>query len=206
MAKLSAPLLSQEAHGQLGGTEYRRIGGRHVAGRRSLATPRRTARTSAARSAFVAATHAWRALSDADRLLYDQSAPAGMSGFNLWTQRATRTLTLAGTPPTVISVTRPSGMISFVAAYAWNEDPPNIAIQYNSSGTGALQVMFYWQPKQRTRRSPDPDRWVYLGSAPSMDRDAWFNTPSYADSYHILMRLVSIESGELFQTLTHFHP
>jgi hypothetical protein len=198
MAVVHNPLLSQEAHGKIGGTEFRLIHGRAVVGRTSLATPRRTLHTNSARLGFDHAVKAWRDLSDADRALWCQEAGSASLGFQLWTQRACITLSAAQSLPSVQSDPRPNAYIELYSVSASSGPPPTLSVTWDTYGCSMTTLLWYWQPQQRTSPNPSKWRWLLLGTSPGDDNIADLDTPYYAASFHLMARLVSRYSGQVY--------
>jgi hypothetical protein len=204
MAVVVNPLLSQEAHGKIGGTEFRQIRGRSVVGRVSLATPQRTLHTNSARAGFDHAVKAWRQLTDADRVLWAQAAGSPELGFQLWTQRACLTYAAHQVLPSAqIDLVNPGNVSSSGGAPAPGP-PPEIYLEWDIVDCPSSYFMVYWQPQQRTSPLPSPWRWLLIGTYPLDWEYEHIPTPSYALHYHLRCRVLSLVSGQIWQdTLWH---
>jgi hypothetical protein len=204
MAVVINPLLSQEAHGKVGGTEFRQIRGRSIVGRVSLATPKRTLHTNDARMRFDHAVKAWRNLSDADRALWALASGSPELGFQLWTKRAILTQM---TPYDLPSATVDHNPPDPIESWEFYLDPPPhpmLNAFWDWVEPRLCYYFFYWQPQQRTSTKPSPYRWIWLGCA--YPADDVFSTvpPQYAESSHARLDIVSPISGEVFYSSTRF--
>jgi hypothetical protein len=204
MAVVFNPLLSQEAHGKIGGTEFRQIRGRSIVGRVSLATPQRTLRTNPARQIFDWAVKGWRDLSDADRALWAAAADSPELGFQLWTQRAIATLTIRDAFPSCQADAIPPSPITWLYVSANHGSDPAIAALWDIADPQSSYLIFYWQPQQRTSPKPSPFRWRLLGTADPLDSFAYLPTPVDFEYYHFRMHLVGMSSGIIYQSLEQF--
>ena len=199
MAVVYNPLLSQEAHGKVGGTEYRQIRGRSVVGRVSLATPQRTLHTGSARVGLDRAAKAWRQLSSDDRAMWAAAASSPELGFQLWVQRACLLYSIGGELPSSTHDDYEITPLQFYTLSAAPGPPPTVSQDYFTPDPGSAWMAVYWQPKQRTSPNPSPYRWLLIGTADPTETSFELQTPQYHTSYHIRIRLINVYSGEIKQ-------
>lgn len=84
MVKLKDPLMSAEAHGALGGIEYRQGIYGPMCGRRSIASAQSSPAQLAHRARLISAHRAWEALSNRDRAAWETLATPPATGRNTY--------------------------------------------------------------------------------------------------------------------------
>lgn len=154
MAKVKNPLMSQEAHGAVGGLEFRLTRSGSIVGDRSLATPTRTSRATSYAAHLGKARAAWTLVSPLNKKRWASVAPPGMSAFNFFQLAYARSsrLTLLITAESPVLV-RPARISNF-AISEWIPSSRILRATWAHSAGANNWVYIYFHGSYRPLTSP----------------------------------------------------
>jgi hypothetical protein len=207
MAVVKSPLFSEEAHGPLGGIEYRTCRGRNVVGRRSISTALATPAQLQHRSLLKLAHAAWSRLPLSSQAAWDAIAPAPLTGRNEYVARWIRCKISAADPPQPNPPSLPIVLIDSITLNSATIDPPEIAIGITAADAANEMIMFFAHSTFSHRENPTIRQMTLVGYT-GMTSAGWSWTPRViAPVVHFLATIVDARDGtKLGSQLWRFEP
>ena len=197
MAKVKSPLLSLEAHGELGGVEYRQGIYGPMVGRRSIASMQATPLQLLHRSRLKLAHTAWLALSDTDRSLWCAHATYPATGLNCFLSRYVKFL-MAGISPLTIPL--PDSHIlpitNIRSGFEYDPYPP-IYLYWDVQLTGTDYIFAYVYETSSGRANTSPNKMRFHSKIQSPVNSIYIRTNTAYHNTHIRLDQISSSNGDL---------
>jgi len=185
MARVKAPLLSEEAHGNLGGIEYRTGHYGHMVGRRSIASRAPTKTALLVRSRLKLANAAWTALGDADRRAWDQYARLPLTGRNAYVGAYLRANGNPTNFPMEPMLPWSPDEFTNVNVVFFPGPPLIVSVTWDTDLSHITWGMVYAAATWRSGEIVTPSRWRYQFPADSSGGTANILFPFLAPYFHI---------------------
>jgi hypothetical protein len=197
MAKVKSPLLSLEAHGELGGVEYRQGIYGPMVGRRSIASMQATPLQLLHRSRLKLAHTAWLALFDSDRALWCAHATYPETGLNCFVGRWIKFTQAGFTPLTIPLPYIPQSPITNLIATVLVPGESQIALDWDYRALSEDLLLFYLYQSFSHRHSPTLSKMRYNSWNYSSTNFQYITPDTVTPVNHIRLDQVSLENGDV---------
>lgn len=195
MAVVKSPLFAQEAHGALGGIEYRTGTYGNIVGRRSIGSQPSSPAQRDHRALFALATHRWSLLTADQQRAWDTVAIHPETGRNAWMRYAVQNIHAEyGTQYTPI----PPSPITFVDDLTITQDAPgslSYALTWTPSGTGWEYLNIYSHEEIPSRSSPTPSKFRLVNTAAIQSGNCWVHKTVAAMRLWVLIKQIDPGTG-----------
>lgn len=161
MAKVANPLNSTEARGKLGGIEYRQLRAGSVVGRRSIASPNRSTRSSNVAGWLKAAHTAWDSLSQRNKDRWTALSGDSRSGRSYYVTNYIRCKLVETTPPTTPDIHRAHDPVWDISVTSWDAANLRANIVWSTTSTGYIQVIVRVLPSFRRLVNPPLSKYQF---------------------------------------------
>jgi len=198
MARVKAPLLSEEAHGALGGIEYRTGHYGNMVGRRSISSRQQTQQQLIVRSRLKHAQAAYQAHSADVKTGFDLWAPDPLTGRNVEVARHLRSQNLLVPLPLLPWEAEQVPEIGPFGA-AQNPNPPhNIVFEWGGTSGPTTYVLIYTRATWSTAETLTLSKLRFQALAPHNDFFAEWIPEFTATYYHIHATWISLAAEPIF--------
>jgi len=199
MALVKQPLFSEEAHGALGGFEYRLCRGRHVVGRRSISTGLATQAQLQHRSLLQLAHAAWTALPLSVQAAWISLAPPPMTGRNCFIQRWMRTVGHNLDFPNPVPPAYVYAPITDLRLETLSPNLPAVNLLWDYTGTEFQSLLFFARSTWSHRRHPTLSQLTFTDFCGALAHSMEVVLHAASPVVHVLVLNVDKVSGALLQ-------
>lgn len=207
MALVKSPLFSEEAHGALGGVEYRLCRGKNVVGRRSISTDLATPAQLQHRSLLKLAHDAWSALPLSDQAAWCQIAPPPLTGRNEYVARWIRCHLILADPPIPYPPPIHPSLIPDLNLVTADPASSELLLQWTSLYYPYCYVMFSALGTYSHRQNPTISKLRFRAYCPIGEEQITFPIGCAAPVVHLLLKTLDQRDGSvLARQLYRFEP
>jgi hypothetical protein len=202
VAKVKSPLMSQEAHGALGGIEFRTSTYGNIVGRRSITPNRRTPSQLSSRALLVAASKAWEAKSDTIKAMWDDCAGPLETGRTAYIASYIRLIPTNTAPYPLPALSVPISDISNFHVTSGLLNMGLATVQWDCPAPNSNLVIFRGIGTWSYRSSPQHSRMPIIGW--SRDYAGWgsITLPAGCPIAHVRMEQIGEFRGEILTVNT----
>ena len=199
MAKVKAPLFSEEARGALAGIEFRNNRSGNLVGRRSITPYKLTPKQAKHRTLLSTARTRWNALSQKDQDSWKRIATDLISPRTAFT-RAWLLLSKSGfIPITHCGAPQPFDDIKNIIISVLPAPSNQILLQWSHTTGRRLQIQIFSAPSWSFTPTPTRSKLRYTQHAQTTDNFAIVTLAAKAPRAHLLLRLVDTQQGTVRQ-------